>query len=63
MAEVFLIGQIKGAQGFPGHGLWCTFEFKQGPKWQVLYGSTEGRTHVDAPAPDHDVTWAHPIGT
>ncbi|EGD82061.1 B9 domain-containing protein 2 [Salpingoeca rosetta] len=61
MAEVFVFGQVRGASGFPQRSLFCTWEAIHGAGWRLLRGAGDGRTHVDAPAPDHDVTWAHPL--
>lgn len=49
MAEVHLIGEIVGAEGFPSQNLFCKWGLSVGSAWEVLEGLQEGQTQVDHP--------------
>ena len=53
MSGLHILGSIMGASDFSeGSGLYCTYKFETGLDkeidWQILGGSCEGTTHVDA---------------
>ena len=59
MADVYVIGQLVGADGFDRPNLLCTWEVITGAQWAHVEGHTKGQTHV-LMDPD-DGVWAHPI--
>ncbi|KAF4529859.1 hypothetical protein B566_EDAN017680 [Ephemera danica] len=61
MAEVHIIGQLIGAQGFPNLNLFCKWEIKCGGGWKVVSGLQEGQTQVDHPSFEEFAYWCHPI--
>ncbi|KAL5456917.1 hypothetical protein EMCRGX_G034144 [Ephydatia muelleri] len=61
MAEVHLIGEIVGAEGFPSQNLFCKWGLSVGSAWEVLEGLQEGQTQVDHPQDGEFAKWSHPI--
>ncbi|XP_072032083.1 B9 domain-containing protein 2-like [Amphiura filiformis] len=61
MAEVYVIGQITGASGFPNQNLFCKWAIHTGGAWKVIAGLREGQTQVDNPQNDAFAVWSHPI--
>ena len=49
MAEVHIIGELVGANGFPSGSLSCKWGLTLGSAWKVLEGLQEGQTQVDHP--------------
>ncbi|KAG5462099.1 MAG: hypothetical protein BJ554DRAFT_5606 [Olpidium bornovanus] len=49
MAEVHVIGTIRGASGFPSPNLCCRWSVVAGEEWQLLEGHESGQTQVDLP--------------
>ena len=49
MAEVHLIGEIVGGDGFCSSNLFCKWGLVVGSAWKVLEGQHEGQTQVDHP--------------
>ncbi len=49
MAEVHIIGSIRGASGFPHPELTCKWAVLAGTEWQVVEGEGSGQTQVDLP--------------
>lgn len=49
MAEVHIIGQILGAEGFRERNVFCKWGVVAGSNWDLLEGSDQGQTHVDHP--------------
>jgi hypothetical protein len=63
MAELHVIGQLVGGEGFPSSDLFCRWKLVAGPAWRLLEGQAEGQTQVDAPVDGLMACWSHPIGT
>ncbi len=49
MAEVHIIGSIRGASGFPHPELTCKWAVLAGTEWQLVEGEGSGQTQVDLP--------------
>ena len=49
MAEVHLIGDIVGGDGFDSGDLFCKWGLSYGSAWRVLEGLEKGQTQVDHP--------------
>jgi B9 domain-containing protein 2 len=49
MAEVFIIGTILGASGFPRSSLCAKWGFTTGETWTLVEGDEAGQTQVDLP--------------
>lgn len=49
MAEVHLIGELVGGDGFCSPNLFCKWGLVVGSAWKVLEGQHEGQTQVDHP--------------
>lgn len=49
MAEVHLIGELVGGDGFCSSNLFCKWGLVVGSAWKVLEGQHEGQTQVDHP--------------
>jgi len=49
MAEVHLIGELVGGDGFCSANLFCKWGLVVGSAWKVLEGQHEGQTQVDHP--------------
>ena len=49
MAEVHLIGELVGGDGFCSVNLFCKWGLVVGSAWKVLEGQHEGQTQVDHP--------------
>ena len=49
MAEVHLIGELVGGDGFCSTNLFCKWGLVVGSAWKVLEGQHEGQTQVDHP--------------
>ena len=49
MAEVHLIGDIDGGDGFDSGDLFCKWGLSYGSAWRVLEGLEKGQTQVDHP--------------
>ena len=62
MAEVHIIGELRGGSGFPNNALFCKFAFVCGGAWHLLEGHAAGQTQVDTPADGRAAKWGHPIG-
>ncbi|KAI8611816.1 B9 domain-containing protein 2-like protein [Chytriomyces sp. MP71] len=62
MAELFLIGTIDGASGFPKPELCAKWALIVGDGWTRVEGEDAGQTQVDLPGEDERFTvWSHPI--
>ncbi|KAG9389589.1 B9 domain [Carpediemonas membranifera] len=61
MAELFLIGQLKGGIGFSQPELSCKYSLVLGEAWKVVDGETEANTQVDEGLPGEMCTWSCPI--
>ncbi|EDQ92386.1 uncharacterized protein MONBRDRAFT_17074 [Monosiga brevicollis MX1] len=61
MAELHVIGQIRGASGFPDPSLFCKWQFVHGGGWRVLEGQVQGQTQVDTPAGSDATVFGHPL--
>ncbi|KAJ3073505.1 B9 domain-containing protein 2 [Podochytrium sp. JEL0797] len=62
MAEVFCIGSILGASGFPQPELCAKFNFVVGEGWDLVEGEESGQTQVDVPGEDDRFSvWSHPV--
>lgn len=49
MAEVHIIGQILGAEGFRDRNVFCKWGIVAGSTWDLLEGTDQGQTQVDHP--------------
>ena len=49
MAEVYVIGTILGASGFPHPELSTKWSFVVGEGWNIVEGDENGQTQVDIP--------------
>lgn len=49
MAEVYILGEVAGASGFPSNNLFCKWSLKVGSTWKVIEGPVDGQTQVDHP--------------
>lgn len=61
MAEVHIIGQIRGATEFPSTSLFCKWAMHAGGAWKLIAGRHDGQTHVDSPVNDDETAWSHPL--
>ena len=61
MAEVHVIGEIHGANGFPSHHLYCKWSVHVDGSWRLLAGAKEGQTQVDNPENIDYAVWCHPV--
>ncbi|KAJ4462333.1 hypothetical protein PAPYR_13538 [Paratrimastix pyriformis] len=61
MAEVFLIGEIVGASGFPHTELCCKYSFEIERDWELREGIPKGQTQVDVPRDGGMTIWSQPI--
>lgn len=61
MAELHVIGEIKGASGFPSHSLYCKWSVHVEGSWKLLAGLKEGQTQVDNPEIYDYAVWSHPL--
>lgn len=61
MAEVHLIGELVGGDGFCSTNLFCKWGLVVGSAWKVLEGQHEGQTQVDHPQDGGFAKWSHPI--
>ncbi|GAQ87688.1 b9 domain-containing protein [Klebsormidium nitens] len=61
MAEVHIIGQILGAEGFKDRNVFCKWGIVAGSNWDLLEGTDQGQTQVDHPPEGEDAVWSHPI--
>ena len=61
MAQLYIIGQIVGASGFPRNSLFCKWGVHTGEAWRLLSGLKEGQTQVDVPRTGDMAFWSHPI--
>eukprot|EP00727_Mastigamoeba_balamuthi_P007410 m51a1_g329 putative b9 domain-containing protein 2-like (175) ;mRNA; r:466319-466965 len=59
--EVFVVGEIDGAEGFGARSLFCRWQVLHGDGWSVLEGLTEGQTQVDDPLQGPAALWCHPL--
>ncbi len=50
MAEVFVVGEVLGADGFPSARLFCRWALAAGHAWRCVEGAERGQTQVDDPA-------------
>ena len=46
MAEVHVIGQLEGGEGFTTPNLSCRWSLETGGAWKLLEGTKEGQTQV-----------------
>jgi B9 domain-containing protein 2 len=61
MAEVHVLGQIKGARDFEKESLFCKWELRIGTGWKIVSGLKEGQTQSDTPSSGNTCVWAHPV--
>ncbi|KAJ3407064.1 hypothetical protein CcCBS67573_g03926 [Chytriomyces confervae] len=62
MAELFCIGTLQGASGYPHAELCAKWAFVAGDAWELVEGEESGQTQVDVPGEDERYTvWSHPI--
>ncbi|KAJ3124894.1 B9 domain-containing protein 2 [Physocladia obscura] len=59
MAEVFCIGAISGASGFPRMSLCAKYAFVAGDGWDLIEGLDQGQTHVDVGSGEDDRFYVH----
>lgn len=62
MAELSIVGELVGAEGFSLSSLSCNFNFVAGEEWTFLEGGEGGQTHTDTPIEGDSIVWSHPIG-
>lgn len=58
MAEVHIIGQILGAEGFKDRNVFCKWGIVAGSNWDLLEGTDQGQTQVDHPPVRNDFKYA-----
>ncbi|EOD25780.1 hypothetical protein EMIHUDRAFT_205908 [Emiliania huxleyi CCMP1516] len=61
MAELHVVGQLLGGDGFQRNSLFCKWSIDAGPNFRLLQGHTSGQTHCDHPNEDEPAVWAHPL--
>ncbi|XP_063687759.1 B9 domain-containing protein 2-like [Bolinopsis microptera] len=61
MAEVHIIGNLDGGEGFSSPNLSCKWCFETGGAWRLLEGVKDGQTQVDHPIDEGIAHWSHPI--
>ncbi|UXI15696.1 neural stem cell-derived dendrite regulator [Sarcoptes scabiei] len=61
MAELFIIGQIVGAENFQTKSLYCKWKLIIGSGWKILEGIAEGQTQIDSTCNGDFACWQHPI--
>ena len=49
MAELHVVGQLLGAEGFEFPSLFCKWTLEAGPSFRVLQGASSGQTQCDTP--------------
>lgn len=61
MAELHLVGQLVGADGYPLPSLFCKWSFEVGSNFRLLQGTTSGQTQCDMPPEGEMALLAHPL--
>ncbi|XP_018010845.1 B9 domain-containing protein 2 [Hyalella azteca] len=62
MAELHIIGRLRGAEDFKERALFCKWALQCGSGWRIIAGQTDGQTQVDrCQQPLDTATWCHPI--
>ncbi|XP_063726579.1 B9 domain-containing protein 2-like [Symsagittifera roscoffensis] len=61
MAELHIIGEIVGGDGFPENSLFCKWSVHAGGAWKLLAGNREGQTQADSPMDEEFACWNHPL--
>ncbi|KAL0230178.1 hypothetical protein PCE1_003740 [Barthelona sp. PCE] len=61
MAELHVVGRIRGGVGFTGgRGFWCRYSIHKGEGWDSVQENLEGQSHIDYPEGD-EVVWSFPL--